>query len=929
MDFGKTRDRSDALHQPSQQHQKSAHDPGKSPHQTGQPGENPKLPETTFGLLKLVFTSAFKHLPKMIASMAIKGILSFTLAFVINFYVIAVKNNGLGMSLPKESPWYPLLNIGENQAAFSALCFLAFFILTSLFDRIRDRGLKRFLLDLVGIPSWTAQAVRETGRLSVPVLAIAAGMSLFLSLVVENRYLFISLAFGILMGYSARHADFSLIFAQTIWSDTRKLFGRQKQKKEAPVGAMALFMLGLAIGLVLLVFIPKQPVLPVLAGIVLIALGILAAKRKVAPRAAIFIFGLVITSSILSGISSSVYADDGGWWEGGADWWTWIRSPGAWAVIRNGFRTGLLATAGSIIGSLFNAGCRVISSAVTGAYNVASRGASAVYDTLKNASDRVAEGVSQASDAVAEGLRTVSSGLGYTYDVVTGTIAGTVGQVIDTAGYVLDRGWEEIKETASGFKDGVFQLLADPELWDSWFDNMYADVTQMESSLGDFAGSVWETASGYADWQIVKDGLGGTLDDIGYGLSTSAGWIRDEAVSYWNTPDAFWDRAYENVTTGVETAGNVLANTWNAVSNTVNDPEKVYQTVKDMIGADNFSNSWDPNRSGWDRIGQSLWGTFELGGTLSTIKEAGMGLTRYADDLVGQAADDAARELAELNARGLADDGARALGDKGLFIHVQNVDPNFIPGNTKRTLSDLARELNVQIQVRIGNADSVKWFDEGLGVPKPLDLKFKTINKWDEMLGCPTGSRGVVGCYNPSLPANFKSLPISDQTKLLARFDDRVKEMARYSSDMNRMMQEGRYSIVNNMVYDVKAQKFVAGDVDLYHITQADGTPLPDSMIRQIENRLMGNPDTTVLHRSCSQQGLSADVFDPHLQDKYIRGGTTTGEGVISINADGSITQAYSRHDFYQRPAPRNPWAEAYGTTQTVKTGLSADAVQQ
>jgi hypothetical protein len=76
-------------------------------------------------------------------------------------------------------------------------------------------------------------------------------------------------------------------------------------------------MLGFMIGSIVLFYLPKQPVLPMVLGALLVIVGILLFRRKITPQTAVFILGLAAVYALLSELDVRVLADDGGWQEGG------------------------------------------------------------------------------------------------------------------------------------------------------------------------------------------------------------------------------------------------------------------------------------------------------------------------------------------------------------------------------------------------------------------------------------------------------------------------------------------------------------------------------------------------------------------------------------------------------------------------------------
>ncbi|MDW6059171.1 hypothetical protein SAZ11_15485 [Streptomyces sp. FXJ1.4098] len=148
------------------------------------------------------------------------------------------------------------------------------------------------------------------------------------------------------------------------------------------------------------------------------------------------------------------------------------------------------------------------------------------------------------------------------------------------------------------------------------------------------------------------------------------------------------------------------------------------------------------------------------------------------------------------------------------------------------------------IDVRPRNVDSVKWLTLG-ALPKPEEIKAKTVNALDVRLGAPQDKRGLVGFFEPRLPEG-----VSADDPVLARYQQRLKEYQSLRNQMDELAAEGRYRTVGGVVHavvDGGALRPLTGDLDIFRINRLDGTPLSaeqyESLIEQ-----MKNSDMDVMH---------------------------------------------------------------------------------
>ncbi|HUG48598.1 MAG TPA: hypothetical protein VMP67_09315, partial [Candidatus Limnocylindria bacterium] len=171
-----------------------------------------------------------------------------------------------------------------------------------------------------------------------------------------------------------------------------------------------------------------------------------------------------------------------------------------------------------------------------------------------------------------------------------------------------------------------------------------------------------------------------------------------------------------------------------------------------------------------------------------------------------------------------------------------------IPEGSAKTLQQLADEYDLVIKVRPMNPESIARLEprrdgagaivEDAALPKPDIVKAKSINELDEYIGGPVNSRGLVGLFEPRPPS--ADLPPDLLAAATDRYQRRLEEWRTRDADYGRYQRDGILRIEGGLVQVVDPRlssdsgadpgrfRNVAGDIDVYDITHADGSPLTD-----------------------------------------------------------------------------------------------------
>ena len=310
-------------------------------------------PETIFQLLKMMVVGFVKNIPKVGLWYLVKSLAVFLGIMFVNYYVIAVKNEGFGGNPEPGTVWYYLFNLGANKAAFNILVVVASFLLTSIISQIRARGFKKFFSDLIHVFHWTGYCAVKAGKWSLPSLLFSAGLISLVGLIANNRVLFVTLAIGQFFAFIAQNRNLTYTATRVCWNDFQRAFRGKRPRTPVNEGVVGFLPLGFLLGVMFLFLLPFQfvKVGSVLLAVVFVGLGIFLSMGRTTPRAVASILLFVGVNLLWFRLFGRTFADDGGRGEVGGSFGNYMRDPGGQAVIKNGVQPGLLGALGGLLGS--------------------------------------------------------------------------------------------------------------------------------------------------------------------------------------------------------------------------------------------------------------------------------------------------------------------------------------------------------------------------------------------------------------------------------------------------------------------------------------------------------------------------------------------------------------------------------------------------
>ncbi len=200
-----------------------------------------------------------------------------------------------------------------------------------------------------------------------------------------------------------------------------------------------------------------------------------------------------------------------------------------------------------------------------------------------------------------------------------------------------------------------------------------------------------------------------------------------------------------------------------------------------------------------------------------------------------------------------------------------------IPEGTAKSLQDVANQLDVVIKARPVNVESAQHLERGALAKMEL-VKAKTVTRLDELIGAPPDSRGLVALFRPRPPDPH--LPPNLLKAAWKRYGERYQEYRQLRPYYQRYMRKGLVRLEGGVlkVADPRTAggpeaphgqfKPVAGDVDLFDITHADGSPLTADQRTYVQKMLqsMGIGVEHGAHAWWAEQ--RPETYDPKMDER-------------------------------------------------------------
>ena len=538
--------------------------------------EKKQKPLSIFGLLVTIIKGIFKSIPKMWKSILIRSAISFFVVTAFSMYSIAVKNEGTGaVRFASGTFWGDAINTGGNEAAFNTMCFIATYALTMIVSRIRNGGVKKFFKDIFGTIPWTKECLVGSKTLVGPLMFFTMALIMSLGIFVNNNLLFITLGITLFFEYASREKGLVSVLSLAFWNDFHRVFKRKKGIQPLNFKYVGMITLSMLLGMIILIFMPvdRARTFSIILTILFIALGALLTYNKISKKVAKNTVSFVIFALLSYQLTGIVFADNGGWTEGGRSVTTYVGSAGSVGAFITSAVSGIFSVAGGLLG-------------------VAIGGMSGSIDIKGNWNYGSEMGAALGEDIAYVGIETVVGVKDLTVDLFT-----------DRS--LINATMDNINEEMTDFFDSGFQLTEQVSDWVE--ENVTTEIAL-------------ETAEG-----MVRD-INGLISG-----EYAADWIKEELQEFANDPEAYVNNAIAIIEQGGTLAGEASVAVERFLNNMRNDPRAAYEIIKAISPADSIKNIIDPDKGLGERLINVPFATLDVAEML-----VGFGMVNVATEAAEQ-----------------------------------------------------------------------------------------------------------------------------------------------------------------------------------------------------------------------------------------------------------------------------------------------------
>ena len=843
------------------------------------PPKQEPTPQTLWQLGVLMVKSWVENLPTTIIS----AIVTAAGAWLVHTWLLIGPNNSVVWTGRVPVLWW-VINTVQNPRGGVVFWGIASYFVSSFFGRLFSSPIAS-AKGVVLSPSWLARGFRSMkGRALVPFL-LGGAVAVAIGLSMHNYMAAWAYAAGFFLVTMALDMSFEHMVLRLALSDLR----RYLKVRLAPFGAETDFAFlvfpGLALGFAAsaMVRTPARWAQFAFWGALVIVLlsvgGSLLRKRKATQAAGALLLLLALACTVIIAVTPAL-ADDGGWSESGGTIQGLVRNAGWPMVQKLGITTAQAAALASLLATNLGAAYGYmrkhgIDPKKLGlpdtppplGMNVAPGSVPLTPEQRRARMQKIAEDTAKAQ-AEAEAANTWGGLLSQAWT----NWEGEAIQIGDAVSGLVTGAKDLVVKGATSVYDGARAVYNDPSIVTTPLKNLANDIAGAAKDAWNNPQIIWDTVSG--TWKDVKTGASVVVD------------------------------------TGIKVIKGIADTTWQ----TLTDPKKMWNAIKDSGGWDNWVKSWDPNVPVLDRFGNVLIGTAKIGMTILTAGQAKAALVagkQIATVVAGQLGKGEFKAAAKALINGIIKTFAtgeakagQAIADKaaklkgGVMKPVSSAVPStgINPGHLK-TIQQGAKKFGVEVGVR--PQGTISGFVRN-GVPKGQDIKNKGISLVDGFIGG-KGPEGSVGHFLPDKKAvdklidGIKTNPgISGPRKaqmikeIQDRVADRVGELA--GPKVGKLIKEGKLTVKGGTLVDTATGKPVISDLDLFKITRAGGGPVTAAQEKAFVKwcAARGVPVTHGAHMNW----IPRTPADYKIYEKIIQSHGIGGKPIITVGADGTVGAA-------------------------------------
>jgi hypothetical protein len=216
-------------------------------------------------------------------------------------------------------------------------------------------------------------------------------------------------------------------------------------------------------------------------------------------------------------------------------------------------------------------------------------------------------------------------------------------------------------------------------------------------------------------------------------------------------------------------------------------------------------------------------------------------------------------------------------------------------GMTHMAIRDVRYKMQKHgVRVRFRPAGTARKLRKRDAVPKWEELKMKTINDDDILLGAPKAGKSQPGYFKPKLPD-----PALEKTnkelfdRLMKRYKQREEEFRELAEKVEKYKKDGEIVVENGVVKDGPTGKDIAGDYDIFEILDKHGKRITDAdprynkILDDLRGRRIG------VQHGAHVEWKPTDPFEKKIYQEIIERHRTK-EPLYEFREDGSVWETFA-----------------------------------
>jgi len=809
-------------------------------------------PQNTVHFLLMMVKAFIKGIPQMLKSMIVSALISGLATLGLHFYLLLVPNDGFNSSGdPILDSILVLANVRPTPTNVYLFWFLGNYLFWWVVGTFREHGIVGGLKQFATTPLFIANSLRESGFGAFPMLMGGLGIALTLRLWMLNTMTTLQMllmSIGILVSQTD---SIALIGLQLFFNDIKKIVNRGKPYVPPSLAMPTTFILGLVIGFAYLVYFPyNSQMVSILA--VLMILGLIAmflqGRRKGKQEKLAMIMMLLFVFVLMV---NPVAADDGGASESG----------GAMNVINNASLRNFMIKQG------INPALAGIAAAIAAQGKMTPR----IFDELKKGRLKVTPDMSisemqtvhKIQDKLLKNLQHIDHEIWFgkaqqlwkeygSPGDLRKHIDGLINDIIQGKEVDLNK-YSKIRKIYFGHLTGRYltedQLPTDSQLNREIFENTVSwsvrelatgrDIdgntswiavgTRVAVAVGTGGQSEWVWAPAEGTYNVYDNMMAG--DSATWAITKAVAWAATEELVIGKGVEWGFGKVAKIAGAGLKKAGKYVDETFPGFSSKV---KQLGDWANDVMHKDIEELFPGKSKPGLPR-GSQHKSAQEIAEDLIRVKTSGQKVPGLDDVKIGQRTPTGEIELD--------------------FNKMKPADKVPIVPRDKKIVEEVAEMSDTVIVMRKGNEAGLDVIEKKLAHPKSMDIKAKSIDEYDKMLGFDdvkaiegrATNEGLVACKKPKLPDNLHELDPTTRKKLLDRYWQRMEEFETLGPELKQLREQGKieWDPETGIIRNARDGKPYAGDYDPFvYLDPETGQPL---------NPLRNN----VVNRNLQQNGVT------------------------------------------------------------------------